>query len=385
MDSVTQDGEEMRVCEGVFGCGERKPASEFWKGDKSCKDCRRKRKAAVDAGKADPTRLRAGRRVRQVLNGETPQVPSYAVMKYEGVPIAWERDHRAVCFTDLWIAAGRPESLEPKYWLRSTIAQGLIDAYALENDVTRDHVILSRRSGSESGAGGGGTWGPREIALAYAQVLNPRLWLACNRFVLDRHAPAPPHDGLGEDRYLLQRIAEQLGILPRIESKADAILGVLDGADHVRVKEVWNGQVYIVRIVNDALLTLTRRQYKNIPNDAAIIAIGRTGADGNVHDLRLCDYAGKWPVQPDDYEVLATFGTDAPAEAEDVLLKNPLRGCVRLRQHKGGAVSKTFMAATQGNERQYAVFRQQRHYTIAALRMLVTGIGGQIDMWGGAA
>jgi hypothetical protein len=392
MTSVTQSDIGTKRCEGSFGCGQVKPISEFWKNDRSCKVCRTKRKALIESGAAPKARFRGAARADKPsgtppppIDNETPRVdPAYAIMPYQGVVVAFEQDYSMVCITDIWRAAGSPENLRPVDWLRSDEALGLIAAYSRMSDVEHNHVAITRRGGVD---GGGGTWLPREIALAYAQRLNPDLWVACNRFIIEKMRPstATPSTGLDhEDRALLREMARQMGILPGIKQDTAAILGAVGSATLIHTQEVWKAQIYICRLINPHYLWLTHREYRNIPLNAEIIFVGKAGAEGNVGEIRLIDYPGKWDLYPEDYEVIATFGTDAPSDIENALLQNPLPNCVRLIRHKTGQKSKTFIAAINGAETQYKVFTR-KHYTIQAARTLLCGAVGQLDLFGGAA
>jgi len=389
--SVAQSDGNVKRCEGSFGCGQVKPVSEFWKNDRSCKVCRTKRKALIESGAAPKARFRGAARADKPrdtppppIDNETPRVdPAYAIMPYQGVVVAFEQDYSMVCITDIWRAAGSPGTLRPNDWLDSVECKGLIEAYA-RADTTMGCISQTRVGNAKAGAG---TWLPREIALAYAQRLNPDLWLACNRFILEKMRPAdvqPPvmPNEANEALILLREMARRMGILVELKHDTTAILGAVNNATLIKTQEVWRGQIYIGLLTCDALLTLARREYTNIPPNAKIIFVGRTAPSGSVHDLRIEDYAGKFAVRPEDYELLATFGTDDPKSAESLLLNNPMRNCNRLRSSKG--TSKTFIAATGGAERHYTALKE-KHYPIVSLQMVITGIGGQMDLFGGAA
>jgi hypothetical protein len=179
-------------------------------------------------------------------------------------------------------------------------------------------------------------------------------------------------------------MARRMGILTDIRQDTAAILGAIGSATVIHSEQVWKAQIYICRLISPAYLTLTRREYPNIPDNAEILFIGKTGPHGNIQDIRIADYGGKWDVLPEDYEVIATFGTDAPADVENTLLQHPLPDCMRLVRGKTGQKSKTFIAAMNGAEQQYKRFTE-KHYTYQVARMLLSGFVGQMDLFGGAA
>jgi hypothetical protein len=178
MESVA---ENTRKCLGPFGCRKDLPLFEFWGAEITCKACRKARKMAIQAGE-QPMRIRASRKALQATApvGDTPRV-DYALMTYEGVPVAFEQDCSAVCLTDIWRAAGSPENNDPSKWLGQGQARELVAQYLRENPNTLPEGNWTSRPGQY-----GGVWRPKEIALAYAQYLSPALYLACNRFVLNR-------------------------------------------------------------------------------------------------------------------------------------------------------------------------------------------------------
>jgi hypothetical protein len=187
-----------------------------------------------------------------------------------------------------------------------------------------------------------------------------------------------------EERALVREMARRMGILTDIRQDTAAILGAIGSATVIHSEQVWKAQIYICRLISPAYLTLTRREYPNIPDNAEILFIGKTGPHGNIQDIRIADYGGKWDVLPEDYEVIATFGTDAPADVENTLLQHPLPDCMRLVRGKTGQKSKTFIAAMNGAEQQYKRFTE-KHYTYQVARMLLSGFVGQMDLFGGAA
>jgi hypothetical protein len=113
---------------------------------------------------------------------DTPRQPDYAIMQYNGTAISFEPDCSAVCITEMWRADGSPENKRPNDWLALTQTKELLAQYTSEFDTASNGIRMAQRNGSD----GRGTWLPRELALAYAHYLSPSLYLACNRFVLNR-------------------------------------------------------------------------------------------------------------------------------------------------------------------------------------------------------
>jgi hypothetical protein len=168
--------------------------------------------------------------------------------------------------------------------------------------------------------------------------------------------------------------------LDNVERDVAIIKDSVGNATLIRTEKTWKAQIYICRLVNPQYLALTQRDYRNVPPDAAILFIGKTKPDGNIHKIRISHYAGKWKMLPQDYEVLATFGTDAPAEIENTLLQHPLPDCIRLVSIDENQKSKTFLAAMHGAERQYQRFTD-KYYTYQTARFLLSDIRGQLPLW----
>lgn len=178
MDSVPYESSKNRRPitdrNGVLGkecvyCGTWKPLEGgFTKGpydgkDHRCRECKRVKK--LEAKEAQPI-------------GDTPRQIGYAMLRYEGAEIAFEMDRSQVSLTDLWIAAGRPGNKDPRFWLYQESTKELLAQYAQQTNSMLDTVCGARQGNH------GGTWAPREIALAYAMYLNPALHLAVLKFVL---------------------------------------------------------------------------------------------------------------------------------------------------------------------------------------------------------
>lgn len=84
--------------------------------------------------------------------------------------------------TDIWKAAGRPKDNRPIDWLNLPTANGFVAAVAKCEKVEKSHLLETSRGRT------GGTFGHRQIALEYAQYLNPDLAVAVNQLFFDRVA-----------------------------------------------------------------------------------------------------------------------------------------------------------------------------------------------------
>lgn len=335
---TVQDGIHGKEC---YVCGKWKPTTCYGRGgydglDHRCNDCRRDERESK----------------RTTPLGDIPRQTGYAILRYEGAEIAFELDRTQASLTDLWVADGRITTKEPKHWLAQDGTKALLAQYASGENVRLDYVCVARPGAH------GGTWAPREIALAYAMYLNPALHLAVLRFVLERSDEflaasrgATPDQSLALMQQLIAPIYQRLGILdllPGIDRNARAAAIGLAGAELIKTREIWNGRVYVVRITNPHHIAIVRRKFVEWPGDRPhLLAVGQTGPDGDLHQLRLKDYAGKFGLEPDDYEVLAEVGSDEPSATESWLLVNPFVGCIRLRVRDGQKIisSRTFLAA----------------------------------------
>lgn len=359
--------------DGVLGkecvyCGDWKPLEGgFTKGPYDGKDhrCRECKKAKKIEAKVAP------------IIDDTPRQISYAMLRYEGAEIAFETDRSQASLTDLWIAVGRPENQRPIDWLSLPKTKELLS----ELKVGEQHLY-----GARLGAHGG-TWASPEIALAYAMYLNPTLHAAVLRFVLDRA------DGFAQGTspqalVLMQQIIQQqnamlsaVGLLPSIKQDTRTTAAALAGVDMIRIKQVIRCQIYVFRLLPDSPfyeLAMRKCRVPPKPNDH-VIAIGRTGPDGNVHELRLADYGGKFPFQPSDYELLCVISTDKE-ESESILLRHPMQGCACFVLPNGGR-SRTFLSANNEGLSAYRSLASD-YYTYDMLREMF-GDSAQADMFKG--
>jgi hypothetical protein len=183
-----RDGVEGKVCgegrraqTGMETCGKWHPLVEFPRNYAYedghalvCKHCKKKSlvKHKSKRQEAAPSHPSPELEVRA----------DYALMTYQGVSISFEPDCSAVCITEMWRASDSPENKRPNDWLALSQTKELLAQYASDFDAASNGIRLAQRNGID----GRGTWLPRELALAYAHYLSPALYLACNRFVLNR-------------------------------------------------------------------------------------------------------------------------------------------------------------------------------------------------------
>ncbi|TCK28983.1 KilA domain-containing protein [Ancylobacter aquaticus] len=80
--------------------------------------------------------------------------------------------------TDMWKAAGEPETKRPAEWLRQDSTKDFIEIVMVSN-VGQNHI--STRRGNN-----GGTFAHWQIGLAYAKYLSPEFHMWCNEVVRER-------------------------------------------------------------------------------------------------------------------------------------------------------------------------------------------------------
>lgn len=358
---------------GVLGkecvyCGVWKPLEGgFTKGpydgkDHRCRECKKLKNQKPNSA---------------IVIDDTPRQIGYAMLRYEGAEIAFEMDRSQVSLTDLWIAAGRPENKRPDDWLNQKQTLELI----AQLSIAKLDGNCTARQGAH-----GGTWAAREIALAYAMYLNPALHLAVLQFVIGRAdefaRSGAPDQALALMQQLIQQqnaVLSAVGLLPRIDQNTRTTAATLSGIETIIKKQIIRCQVYIFRLLpNSPFYALAMRKCRTQPRvHEHVIAIGRTGADGDVHELRLADYGGKFPFQPSDYELLSVIQTDKE-DSEGVLLRHPMEGCARFYLPNGGR-SKTFLTATDGGLNAYRSLASG-YYTHETLCMMFDD-GTQLGLW----
>ena len=99
-------------------------------------------------------------------------------LAFGGVAIR-DRNER-MSLTDMWKAAGSPESQRPSDWLASPVTKGFVK-YVGENlnaEKTGIALVEAKRGGNDAG-----TWAHWQVAMAYAKYLSPEFHAWCNSVV----------------------------------------------------------------------------------------------------------------------------------------------------------------------------------------------------------
>lgn len=280
----------------------------------------------ADCNECERTKQKMKRQEWRGKPDDTPQIADgYTMMPYQGAVIAWDADGGMVCLTDLYRATGSPEGKDPYRWLNQDGTKEYIEECRRQGLInTQDVNSLSRRGAH------GGTWREQIIALAYAQYLSAALYVACNKFILDKWGQARQGSLVEQDRALLRAVAEHLGVLPRMEAKIDGIGQTLAGAERIERTQYHRGRIYVGLLIDPLTIQTVRRELANADDSAIIVFIGQTKPGEGQEQLRIRDYSSKLlKIRPSYYELLAAFDTDNPDEAERLLLNNPPRGAVQ--------------------------------------------------------
>lgn len=91
-------------------------------------------------------------------------------VNYNGIKILLDiADGNLMSLNEIYVAAGKPDFHEPKFWLRSVECEKFIENMELELKVNKSHLIKVTRGK------GGGTWAHWKIATKYAAYLEPAL------------------------------------------------------------------------------------------------------------------------------------------------------------------------------------------------------------------
>ncbi|GAB3324683.1 hypothetical protein GCM10027299_22050 [Larkinella ripae] len=88
-----------------------------------------------------------------------------------------------ISLNDIWRMARSPLNKDPRTWLRSESAIRLMDTIMDILNVRKTHIIKVQRG---RGKVTGGTWAHKQIALAYAKYLDPKLHYAVNQTFFER-------------------------------------------------------------------------------------------------------------------------------------------------------------------------------------------------------
>ena len=89
-------------------------------------------------------------------------------------------DNGMISLTDLWKEAGSIANKELKDWLRKESTESFINSLSRILKVEKSHLIKIKRGK------GGGTWGHKQIAIEYAQYLDPKLAVLVNEIFFER-------------------------------------------------------------------------------------------------------------------------------------------------------------------------------------------------------
>lgn len=100
-----------------------------------------------------------------------------------------------ISLTDLWKVAGSPKSKNPNDWMRQDSTIQLIDAIIGILNTVSDRIIKTKKGK------GGGSYAHRNIALAYAKYLDPKLHVMVNEIFFQRIEEEKNPD-LIADRYI---------------------------------------------------------------------------------------------------------------------------------------------------------------------------------------
>ena len=82
--------------------------------------------------------------------------------------------------TDLWKLANSPKNQNPNDWIRTDSATELIETVASILNTVSNHIIKTKRGK------GGGSYAHKNIALAYAKYLDPKLHVLVNEVFFER-------------------------------------------------------------------------------------------------------------------------------------------------------------------------------------------------------
>lgn len=88
-----------------------------------------------------------------------------------------------LCLTDMWRAAGSPDSKRPSKWLSSKQARELTAFLEEAHGIQNSDTMGSSGSSQGFGSGGGATWRHWHLGLAYAKYLSPEFHVWCNTVV----------------------------------------------------------------------------------------------------------------------------------------------------------------------------------------------------------
>ncbi|MFC3628206.1 KilA-N domain-containing protein [Paracoccus angustae] len=146
--------------------------------------------------------------------------PSGKGLVYQGTLI---RDKgEMLSLTDMWKAAGSPESQKPSEWLRQDATKAFVECVTGTLEVGQDHIQTKR-----GGRGvGGSTFAHWQIGLAYAKYLSPEFHMWCNS-VVRAHMEGEKLPGIPAET--LEQIERSFGIMRMVVHKVTEIEKALPG------------------------------------------------------------------------------------------------------------------------------------------------------------
>ena len=167
-----------------------------------------------------PARSRNGlrwpsRKLATMENQDSRNVPVPLV--YEGTCISARNE--TLSLTDMWRAAGLPDTKRPADWLALSSTAEFREAVEATFDAGKSGIKTVKGSGSGGGRGGGATFAHWQIALAYAKYLSPEFHMWCNTVVRERmegRRPTLPAD-------VAEEIARTFGICRQLSHKVTEI------------------------------------------------------------------------------------------------------------------------------------------------------------------
>lgn len=218
-----------------------------------------------------------------------------------------------ISLTDLWKAAGSNENNRPAHWMQIDETKGFIKAVEKIFKYTPDVHLKSNKSKGglkpllKSKRGKyGGTYAHEQIALEYAQYLDPALAVYVNNLFLNPDAAVNHHVNFWKskgksDTWIDERL---LGISQRKQFtgvlKTHGVVG--DGyrdCTNSIYKSLWGGGADVVRLKKQLPNTSNTREHMSAVELSAVrfaetIAqdtIEKQNANGNVECAKICEKA----------------------------------------------------------------------------------------------
>ena len=170
--------------------------------------------------------------------------------------------------TDLWKASGKTDKCKPAEWIRGDVASQLIESLLDILKVEKSHLLKVQKGR------GGNTFANKQLALAYAKWLDPKLHFAVNQIFFERIAEEKNPDLILDravDTYKRKGktdawIGERLqGKATRINfTKTLAAHGVTGSGykdcTNAIYEPLWNGSASIIRLKKGIKKTANTRE-----------------------------------------------------------------------------------------------------------------------------